>query len=378
MNRLERLENLSAYIDGELTEGEQRWLAAWCENHPEDVEEFEAIAEVVRLVRESPDVDPPAGLTGRIRSAVAQVEPVAASREQALSWLDRYFDADLPEVQRAVVEHYWATDAEFAETAEMHLAVLDALGGIEEQEPPADLRERIHASVDAAKRGQAAPAGPRPLRRVANVSPRARRFATLAVAAALLFTVGVGLGRRGGGEPAAPSGGAVAVQPAAPAAVHNEVADTRAVQPSQPAGPLAEGPVVEQDMEPDAAPVRLDREDRGVPAERRRGPLDNRTVADRDLRGPGGVIMPSLPRAGGTGRGHGDVHSGNRGPAAPKSAPRGAPAPNPADGVGRLAGESVDRSGSGSVLGDETGRSGEAEGGRTAPDPTRRSEAPPF
>lgn len=378
MNRLERLENLSAYIDGELTEGEQRWLAAWCENHPEDVEEFEAIGEVVRLVRELPDVEPPAGLRARIRAAVEQVEPVAASREQALSWLDRYFDADLPEVQRAVVEHYWATDAEFAETAEMHLAVLDALGGIEEQEPPADLRERIRASVHAVERGVAVPAGPRPVRPAAKLTPRARRVATLAVAAVLLFAVGVGLGRRGESGTASPTAGVTATQPVPPAPAGAEVADTHVLGPLQPVGPALEGPVVEQDMEPGAAPGRPQQEDSGVPAERRREPVDHRTVADRDLREPGRVILPEVPRPSGTNRGRGDVDQKGRTPASGKAAPPSAPAPAPAVGVGRLAGESVDRSGNGSVLGEETGRAGDGEGGRIAPDPTRRSEAPPF
>ncbi|NUP99761.1 MAG: hypothetical protein HUU35_07895, partial [Armatimonadetes bacterium] len=171
MNRLERLENLSAYIDGELSEQEHRLLVAWCENHPEDLEHFEGLAEVVRQVRGLPQVEPPAGLREQILRAVAETEPVAATREQAIEWLDDYLDGELSEPRRAVVDHFLAVDAEFAELAEMQVAMLTALSDMGEAEPPADLRQRIEASV---KQAGTAERMVRPRRATAPIRARRR------------------------------------------------------------------------------------------------------------------------------------------------------------------------------------------------------------
>src|ERR1035438_2690764 len=143
MNRTERLENLSAAIDDELAPTERQTLAAWVEIHPEDLQEFQSIADVVGLVREVGDVEPPADLHERILRAVAKTSPVEVSRKDALEWLDRYFEDTLSAPQRQIVEHYLAVDADFAETAELHAAMLAALADVSEEEPPADLEDRI-------------------------------------------------------------------------------------------------------------------------------------------------------------------------------------------------------------------------------------------
>lgn len=369
MNRIERLENLSAYIDGELSSPEQRWLAAWCENHPEDLEDFEAITEVVRLVREVPEIEPPAGLRERIHRAVAEAEPVAATREQALEWLDKYFDHELPAPQRAVVEHYWATDPEFAETAEVHLAMLEALGAVDEAEPPADLADRIRASVAEAESGLTA----RPARRPRRVDYRLRRAITVFSGLALLaFAIGLGLGRhreRGGEVANAPA----AVQPesaepsappvTAPIAPTDRVAETPAepveLEPMLPADD-ADQPMVSDEMRPEAAPTPR----RETPHHER---VDTRRVADTSARTrrPADAAPPTpkpvTPKT------------------QPKTEPPAHPAPLPGAGAGRLADDAaaIDRAGHGSVLGDEAGRRVDTEGEGSV-DPTRRTEVPPF
>ncbi|MCC7493807.1 MAG: hypothetical protein IT204_15735 [Fimbriimonadaceae bacterium] len=390
MNRLERLENLSAYIDGELTAEEQRLLAAWCEEHPEDLAAYEELATVVSLVRELPLVEPPAGLCDRIRRAAASLQPVEATRAQALEWIDEYLDGEISEPRRQVVDHYRAVDAEFAETFELQAAMLEALAGIGETEvePPPGLKEQIAAQVARLDRQQqAAPARRLPLRHLP------RRLATSAVAALLLCGVVVGL-TRGGGQPAPAVASAPAVEPAAsqpvvpPTLVAPQPGTAVAIEPAaasatervasiEPELPSDESdePVIREGME--SAPERRtsEREVRPTPRDDPR-----QRTADRNRRAPSTPAVE--PR---------------RAPAPrPKVVPRVQPQPVPgtvgggalADGARSSSGngpEFVHRSGSGSVLGNEdSSENGNPTGAdasrkdRGAADPTRRTEVPPF
>lgn len=379
MNRLERLENLSAHIDGELSPNEQRLLAAWLESHPEDLEFYDDLAEVVALVRSLPDVEPPAGLRERIRRAVAEAQPVDVPREQALEWLDRYFDGDLTAVQQAAVEYYWATDPEFAETAQVHLAMLDALGSIEEQEPPAGLRERIEATVRSIESGGspgrgAARRSPRPMRWV----PARRRVVALsAVAVVAFFWIGLQIGAR---EPASSP---VALAPTPTAPTEAVVSQPPAPVGAQPVEQLAgadwrepvlpapvdteEGPVVSEPVVPELPPAGPTP---ATPEERPRRTLDQRQVADSAGRRSDTGVTPAVPRP---------APSRNL-DQPPKSAPEAVPAPLPSEGTGRLAapsGEFIDRSGVGSVLGGGA-QGDEGSTSRGPVDPIRRTEVAPF
>jgi anti-sigma factor RsiW len=223
MNRTERLENLSSAIDDELAPTERQTLAAWVEIHPEDLAEFQSIADVVGLVRAVGDVEPPADLHERIMRAVARTAPVEVSREEALEWLDRYFEDTLSAPQRQIVEHYLAVDADFAETAELHAAMLAALADVGDEEPPADLEDRIRASVGLPVLH---PLTARPRRRV-KISVLARRRLISAAAMAALVIGAFGLGRH--------SGGATTVAVVPPAKIAPFVPQRPSAQPDLPA-----------------------------------------------------------------------------------------------------------------------------------------------
>lgn len=259
MNRIERLENLSAAIDEELDERTARTLASWLEIHPEDLDDFRAVATTVGLVRELPEYAPPADLQERILRAAAASAPVGASREQALEWLDKYYEGELAAPQRQVVEHYLAVDAEFAETAELHSAMLAALAEAEEEEPPADLADRIRAEVGLPV-SPAAPLRRRPSRS-RLISVYSRRLATLSVAAAAVFAVVHTGGRRAPvtvatapvATAAAPAPQAVPAPPAPAVVAHVE----RPADDNEPIVKVAETPappakvrVAEQPVKP--------------------------------------------------------------------------------------------------------------------------------
>lgn len=401
MNRSERLENLSAYIDGELTENEQRLLAAWVENHPEDLDDYEELAEVVSCVRGLPLVEPPAGLMDQILRAVAEAEPVGVDREQAAAWLDDYFDGELSEPRRAVVEHYLAVDAEFAELAELHQAMLNAVRDVDEVEPPADLRARIQDSVHGRR------LRPAVITRRKLTAP-ARR--TLAVAAGLILVVGaVAIGLRGSGRGPVE----VAKEPAQPAEVVPAPNLPRVPQPVTDPATVAAGQsgpsdtavsgVPELPMDDANQPVVSDGMDTR-PATTRRAPTpvtpaDSRNVADGSRReaksrvdSPRSQEKGTKPAA--TGRKGGEADKKKAGKQTPKQKP--APLGVESSG-GMLAEESGKRSstsqapefvgsrGNTSVLGgDLDGKmgvgsdGGEGGGTRGRLDPTRRTEAPPF
>ncbi len=369
MNRLDRLALLSVYLDGELSDADRRWLAAWSEGHPEDRHDFEALAEVVRLVRELPEAQPPAGLRERILRACAEAVPLEVPRDTALGWLDKYLDGELPAPQSAVVEHYMAVDAEFAETAAVHQRMLDVLGDVEEVEPPRELRRRIEADVERMKRG----ALPLRRRRPQPAYGLLRRpwFATAALAAVILLAVG--LINRGKETP--PS--RVAEDPSPAYVTPDQVDDSGVIIAPAPADvpvvieehgegiPLGvpaddDAPVIEQDLVPEppqVAPI--------TP----RPPVGNIAQSERE---PAQPVRPT-PR---------------REPLPPKAGPDAAPAPLPgAGGGGALAngehpGESttemIDRTGTGSVLGGNPDPGSVRPDSGGAVDPTRGVEVPPF
>lgn len=255
MNRTERLENLSAYIDGELSEAQQRLLAAWCDDHPEDVAWYGETAQVVGLVRELPSCEPPANLRERILRAVRESAPVEANREQAETWLDRYFEHELPAPQVAVVEHYLAVDPEFAEMAQVHQAMMAALSDLGAVEPPSSLRERIRHSVPASDApGHAAThRSTAPRRGRPRLSPATlrRRLATVGTLAAILL-----IGVFGVMSSLRNPGSSLSGEPSGPT-----IADSHTATPAGPTDPqlaleapelpVDDGPVVATPMQPD-------------------------------------------------------------------------------------------------------------------------------
>ena len=223
MNRTERLENLSAAIDGELAEQDELTLKAWLDIHPEDLRDFEPVAEAVKLVRVIPQVDPPTDLRSRILRAVAEASPVEVDRETALEWLDAYFEDDLSLPQRQVVDHYLLVDADFAEKARLHAAMFSALRNVVDEEPPSDMATRIREAKDRSVAG-AGPRGARQRPGGRRITPLGvRRIATTAVAAVAVFALAFSWGRSSHGTPALTAGSgsgnpAPVVQPAAPTA----------------------------------------------------------------------------------------------------------------------------------------------------------------
>lgn len=401
MNRLQRMENLSAYIDGELTAEEVRLLFAWCESHPEDAAEYEALAEVVRQVRELPEVDPPADLEARILRAVAADEPVEATREQALEWLDEYLDGELSEPRRAVVEHYLQTDPEFADLAELHVAMLTSLRALDEAEPPADLQSRIEAQVAAEAARGTSTARPKRAARPRQAVSANWKVALAAAAVLLVAALGIGRAFRDGGsdEPLMAQGdesGAPLATPDTPADAAPRLVETPTEVP--PVAPAIDAPQVPFDdsQEPvvvvaepvDEQPVVRD----DAPAPRRSTPSSG-TVAERKRN-----TRSDAPRLG-TPSTRQPRTVTPQPPAAPRS--KSTPAPKAAapavdtSGVGLAekdpsrasrpeGAEFVTGSGNDSVLGgDILGTEGNLRQGHESPsrgqvDPTRRSEAPPF
>jgi len=132
MNRLERLENLSAAIDtsGRVRGSQPGGLES--RSHPEDLEDFQSIADTVSLVRRLPDGRAPADLEDRILRAAARSTPVDVPAEQALEWLGQGTSRvswPLPSAPACISSSSttWPTDPDFAETAELHQAMLQAL-----------------------------------------------------------------------------------------------------------------------------------------------------------------------------------------------------------------------------------------------------------
>lgn len=390
MNRTERLENLSAYLDGELSDTEARLVGAWCENHPEDIADYEAMAEVVSLVRALPSSDPPAGQREAILRAVAGDCDVTATREQALEWLDDYLEGTLSEPRLAVVEHFVATDAAFAETVELHSAMLHALAGMQEREtePPADLKARIQAGVRRVERNEHAA----PVRRPITRRPLRREAKTVLAVAALLVLVVFGVGR----SPRTGDSVARAPQPAPPVPQTSSPVPAGESAPA-PAPQVAEGTGIPAD---DASqPVVRDESSQPVTPHAVRTPRtvtrgSTRALADNSLREPRNPARSDereRPAAHGRGtrtpdRTSKDAKTGRKRTPEPKAAPLGGERSS-----GRLANESggrsssdapelVQRRGSVSVLGSDTNadRGDDGRNGRGAVDPTGRTKAPPF
>jgi len=400
MNRLHRMENLSAYIDGELTAEEVRLLFAWCESHPEDASEYAALAEVVRQVRELPEVEPPADLQDRILRAVAVREPVEATREQALEWLDEYLDGELSEPRRAVVDHFLQADPEFADLAELHVAMLTSLRALDEAEPPADLKSRIEAQVAAEASRASAPAVARPKRPARPAMPLVARWKVAAVAAALaVAALGIGALRGGSDAPEMAQGsesGAPLATPAEPTVMSPRVVETPGIDSEL--APADGPPQVPYDDSQQPVVVVTDLTATDTPAAEEPAPVVPRRTApatedvarsDRAPRSeaPRRSTRPApQPRAT---RPSGKPQS--------KPAPSAQPAASPLETAGgslarqdpsratRPEGpEFVTGSGNDSVLGgDNLGTEGNLRQGNESPsrgqvDPTRRSEAPPF
>jgi anti-sigma factor RsiW len=366
MNRTVRLENLSAAIDDELSEQDARTLTAWLEIHPEDLDDFREVVSVVALVRELPEVEPPADLSERILRAAARTSPVEVPREQALEWLDRYFDDELSALQRQVVEHYLAVDAEFAETARLHEAMLSALSEVDEEEPPADLAARIHASVDLPGVLRGAEALRRPVR-PRRTAVYVRRVLTVSAALLALIVVGARVGRPGGA-------GKVATQPApvvaptttgAPEAIPT-APPTKSVAtlPTEPERPADDGnqPVVHEKSRPRVV---------AEPTRERRPEREHR-VADRDMRRAADPVRAPERKRNIKSTDGVKSDSGRSERVTPRRRP-GAPAPySPELREGLAGSSSVEGSGSASVPIEGEGRSGSG-------DPLARgTKAPPF
>jgi len=401
MNRLQRMENLSAYIDGELTAEEVRLLFAWCESHPEDASEYEALAEVVRQVRELPEVEPPADLQERILRAVAAREPVAATRDQALEWLDEYLDGEISEPRRAVVDHFLESDPEFADLAELHVAMLTSLRALDEAEPPADLKSRIEAQVAAEAARAGVPATARPKRPTRPAMPAVANWKwALAAAALVVAAVGLGNALKGGADEPQVANSGESGLPTAPTP-SGAIAEPRLVESPGASETLPAADTPEIPFDDSQQPVvvvedvAVDEPAADEPAPMRRSTPTAGNVARSD-RAP----RSEAPRRSTTSTPAQQPRSSTPKPATkprPKSAPAARPAAAPLDTAGSgLATQDLNRSskpegaefvggsGNDSVLGgDNLGtegnlRTGNESQSRGQVDPTRRSEAPPF
>lgn len=366
MNRTERLENLSAAIDGELAEQDELTLKAWLDIHPEDLRDFEPVAEAVKMTRGIPQVDPPTDLRARILRAVAEASPVEVDRETALEWLDAYFEDDLSLPQRQVVDHYLLVDPDFAEKAQLHAAMFSALRSVVEQEPPSNLSDRIRVAKDK----EGAGAAPRAARRGGLSTQGMRRIATTALAAAAVFALAFNWGR-GSKSGASLSAGSTTTNPAPvvtpPAPAGNGIgqttpggqplvnAPTRTDQPVTTPAPDANRSADTTLRQP-ASPVETRRP--ATPPPPRRNTAPRPSVKDSDARG-------GVPAS--------RVYGSSTATAPPP--PRGTPVEpggaGLATGGSRASESSVEGSGTGGVLGG-------AEKGGSRPDPFRSIEVPPF
>ncbi|MBI5833772.1 MAG: hypothetical protein HZB16_15875 [Armatimonadetes bacterium] len=371
MNRTERLENLSAAIDGELAEQDELTLKAWLDIHPEDLRDFEPVAAAVKMVRGIPQADPPTDLRSRILRAVAESSPVEVDRQTALEWLDAYFEDDLSLPQRQVVDHYLLVDADFAEKARLHAAMFSALSSVVDEEPPNNLSDRIRVAKDRGGESGAQRAARRP--RLTSVG--VRRIATTLLATAAVFALAFHWGRAS--RATAPlSAGTTTTNPS-PVVTPPAPAANGLGQPMPGGQPLANSPVrpgqpvtgtapdasrsANTTLRQPSAPVDAHRST--TPPPPRRNTTPRNTGSGTNVKDSGASLGAPASRVLGS--------STATSPPPPRRTPVEPGNSGLAAGSGRASDSSVEGSGTGGVLGG-------AEKGGSRPDPLRQIEVPPF
>lgn len=174
-------ERLSLYIDGELDERSAAEIRSHTGECSDCGRELAAMRSLICAAREVELAEPPIDIARRIREAVAAEQRSGIGCDAALELISAYVDGELRPEDRGRVESHTAAcgrcEAELRATA----AIARGASEIESIEPPAGLRARIAAAVDAARPQS-------PLDRIAAAlrSPRAVRWAAGAAAAAVI------------------------------------------------------------------------------------------------------------------------------------------------------------------------------------------------
>lgn len=178
-------ERLSVYIDGALDARGAAEIERHVAGCGECRRELAAMRRLVGAARGVEFVTPPAGLTRRIREAVAAERSSGIACDAALELVSAYVDGELTPDMRSRLEAHTALCGACEAQLRQTLAIAQSAAEIETVEPPAGLRAQIAAAVGGLRAESL-------LDRIVTTltSPRAVRW-TAGAAAAAVITIAV-------------------------------------------------------------------------------------------------------------------------------------------------------------------------------------------